>query len=263
MPRGSGDPVHANLLESDGQTYGIGMPLVMRFTRAVTDATAFEHAVQVTIDGHPASGAWFWERSGANGFAVEAHYRPRTFWPAHSHIQLDAPINGLSAGKGLVYDDSLTLSIDIGAAHISTVDASNSDPHMTVTSDGHVVRPLPVSLGKAATPTYRGTKVVMEFDRVEQMGTASVPWSVRLTNSGEFVHAAPWNGQIGQANLSHGCTNLSTADAQWFYQFSQLGDVVQYPNAPGPTMTSWDGLGDWNVPWSTWQAGGLLPRPSR
>jgi lipoprotein-anchoring transpeptidase ErfK/SrfK len=252
----TGAPVHVSLLESDGQTYGIGMPIVARFTRKVTDPKAFEQAATVTLNGRPADGAWYWENSGASGYAVEAHYRLDRFWPAHSSVKVDLPVAGRSAGPGLVYDDNLTLAIAIGAAHVSTVNADTL--RMTVTSDGKLQRTLDVSLGKADTPTYRGTKVVMEFDRIQDMEGTPVPWSVRLTNSGEFVHAAPWNSQIGQASLSHGCTNLSTADAQWFYGFSQLGDVVQYPNAPGQTDQVWDGLGDWNVSWAAWQAGGLF-----
>ena len=248
--------VHATLLESDHQTYGVGMPIVMRFTKRVTDAAAFERAVTVTVDGQPAAGAWHFEPSQVAGFVVEAHYRAAHFWPAHSHIRLAAPLKDVSAGAGRVFDDSLTLSIDIGAEHISTVDAG-AHPHMTVRSGGRVVRTLEASLGAADHPTYRGTKIVQEFDRVENMSGTPVPWSVRVTNSGEFVHAAPWNGQLGRANLSHGCTNLSTADAEWFFHFSQLGDVVEYPNAPGGLLRPDDGLGDWNVPWSQWPSGGL------
>jgi lipoprotein-anchoring transpeptidase ErfK/SrfK len=121
-----------------------------------------------------------------------------------------------------------------------------------------LVGTLPVSLGSADWPTYSGVKVVEEFDRVQNMEGTPVPWSVRVTNSGEFVHAASWNGRIGSANTSHGCTNLSVADAEWFYKFSQLGDVVTYPDAQGPRMKVWDGLGDWNVPWTEWRAGGVF-----
>ena len=41
---------------------------------------------------------------------------------------------------------------------------------------------------------------------------------MRVTYSGEFIHAAPWSvGSQGVANVSHGCTGLSTADAAWLY----------------------------------------------
>jgi hypothetical protein len=73
------------------------------------------------------------------------------------------------------------------------------------------------------------------------------------------VHAASWNGgNIGIRSTSHGCTNLDVADAQRYFGFARIGDVVTYVNTGGPTMPSWDGYGDWNVPWTTWRAGGVL-----
>jgi lipoprotein-anchoring transpeptidase ErfK/SrfK len=250
--------VHASLREGDGQTYGVGMPIIMQFDKKVTDASALRRTVVVRVNGHPVDGAWYFEDAQQGGYSIEAHYRTRDYWPAHSRIELDAPLKGVSAGRGRVFDNDLTLSISIGPRHISTVDASDTHPLMTVTSDGRVVRRLAVSLGTATHETYRGSKIVEEFDRVQDMEGTPVPWSVRVTNSGEFVHAAPWNSGIGRANLSHGCTNLSTSDAEWFYHFSLLGDVVEYPNAPGRTMAVWDGLGDWNLPWAQWRDGGLL-----
>ena len=258
-------PIHVSLLESDGAVYGVGMPIIAWFDRAPTDAAAFDKAVTVTVNGRPAGGAWFWEKSGHQGAAVEAHYRPELCWPAHAKIRMNAPLKGVSAGTGLAYDDSLTLAMSTGAANIATVDGRTE--RMTVTSEGKKVFSFPVSLGAADHPTYGGTKIVMEKNRVEEMKSApgepfydlNVPWSVRLTNSGEFVHSASWNGgNIGVRSTSHGCTNLNVDAAKQYFQFAQLGDVFTYTNTGGPTMPSWDGYGDWNVRWSAWQAGGLL-----
>ena len=150
---------------------------------------------------------------------------------------------------------------------------------MTVTADGKAVRTMPTSCGAADTPTYSGTKLVMQKGenlpgsaKLRKDGTVRmrsnepgntydllVPWSVRLTNSGEYAHAASWNGgNIGQRSTSHGCTNLNEADAKWYYEFSRIGDVLIYSNTGGPRMPSWDGYGDWNLSWSTWQAGGAV-----
>ena len=80
-----------------------------------------------------------------------------------------------------------------------------------------------------------------------------------VTDSGEFVHAASWNGgNIGSRSTSNGCTNLNTADAQWYYNFAQIGDPVTYANTGGGPMPVWDGYGDWNLPWSTWTQGGVV-----
>src|SRR3954452_6582898 len=47
--------VRVTSLISDGQTYGIGMPIVLFFSPAPTDSTAFTKAVKVTVDGRPAN----------------------------------------------------------------------------------------------------------------------------------------------------------------------------------------------------------------
>ena len=90
---------------------------------------------------------------------MEAHYRLHDYWPPHSKIAMNMPLTGVSAGPGLSFDDSLTLQMNIGAAHVSTVDGASE--RMTVTSDGKIVKTFPVSLGKANTPTYVGRKVVV------------------------------------------------------------------------------------------------------
>jgi lipoprotein-anchoring transpeptidase ErfK/SrfK len=259
-------PVHVSLFQGDGQTWGVGMAIQAQFSKKITDARPFNKAVTVKVNGQPARGAWFWVNSN-NGYAMEAQYRLQHYWPAHTRVEMDLPLKGVSAGPGLAFDDSLTLSFNIGAAHISQVNGANE--RMVVTSDGKQVKVLPVSLGKAATPTYLGTKVVMEKKNPQHMVSApgepnpyslQVPWSVRVTLDGEFVHSASWNGgNIGSRSTSHGCTNLNVNDAKWFYTFSKLGDVVTYTNTQtSKVMPSWDGWGWWNVPWSQWQQGNLL-----
>ncbi len=275
-----GSPVHVSLLESDGATYGVGMPIVAYFSQNITDSAAFIKATTVTVNGAPANGSWFFEANGDPSKPMTAHYRLQNYWPADSTVKMNMPVLGLSAGNGLAFDDSLTLSMNIGDAHVSTVDCAAE--RMTVTSNGAPAHdPFLTSCGAANTPTAEGTKVVMQLGEdtpgsdtlrpngaVRMVGGGGalgnydllVDWSVRITAGGEYVHAAPWNGHnIGARSTSDGCTNLNTPDAQWFYQFSHIGDVVNYVNTGGPAMKIDDGFGDWNVAWSTWQAGGALP----
>ncbi len=69
---------------------------------------------------------------------------------------------------------------------------------------------------------------------------------MRLTYSGEFLHAAPWSvASQGHENVSHGCTGMSTANAGWLYDHSQIGDVVEYTGS-SVHMTLDNGYGDWN-----------------
>ena len=86
----------------------------------------------------------------------------------------------------------------------------------------------------------------------------NVQWAMRLTSSGEFIHAAPWSvGSQGVANVSHGCTGMSTADAAWLYSHARRGDVVEYVGTDRP-MTVENGWGDWNVPFREYRAGSAL-----
>jgi lipoprotein-anchoring transpeptidase ErfK/SrfK len=257
----------------DGAKVGVGEPIVLSVSPTPTDSTAFTEAVTVTVNGQPAHGEWYWERPYADA-PVQAHYREQGYWPANASIRVNLPISGLSAGKGLAYSGGLSsVTFRTGDAHISTVDASTLS--MTVTDNGRTVKTMPVSLGAAKTPTYNGTKIVMQkgedvpgTNKLRPNGTVMmsgpgysndpVPWSVRITASGEYVHAAAWNTNIGTRSTSNGCTNLKPADGEWFYNFSQLGDVVKYVNTNGTSMNPMDGLGDWNVAWGRWAQGGLL-----
>jgi len=73
--RGSGTPVQVSLAEGDGEGFGVGMPIIAFFSVAPTDASVFDKVVTVTVNGLPAHGAWYWERSSQSEDALEAHYR--------------------------------------------------------------------------------------------------------------------------------------------------------------------------------------------
>jgi lipoprotein-anchoring transpeptidase ErfK/SrfK len=258
-----GKPVHVKVNLSDGADVGVGMPVIATFPVKITDGTAFAAATKVTADGEPVTGAWYFEYSSSqSGHVMEAHYRPERYWPAHANIHMDLPLKGLSAGKGLTFDNSLTLDFSTHAANISTVD--DSTHKMTVVSDGKPWGTFPVSLGATNTPTARGTKVIMEKGASICMSgpgyhECGVKYTQRLTYGGEYLHAAPWNlAHIGNFDSSNGCTNLTTTDAKKLYGFLSIGDVVTYPNASGPKMQLGQGYGDWNVPWQLWKTGGAV-----
>jgi hypothetical protein len=63
-------------------------------------------------------------------------------------------------------------------------------------------------------------------------------------------------GDQGHRNVSHGCINMTTENAAWLQSISQKGDVITVKNSGGPVLESWDGLGDWQIPWATWSKGG-------
>ena len=266
--------VHIMLLNADGSVFGVGMPEIAYFSRKIKSGAALQKATTVTVDGKPAKGAWYFERSAAHkGYPVEGHFRLEHYWPANSKIFIKIPAKGLSAGGNMAFDDSLTSSWRTGASHIATVDDSSHT--LTLTVNGKKEGTYPVSLGASNTPTRRGTKVIMEKGLSICMSgpgydECDIKYTQRLTYDGEYLHSAPWNctgssgctgpqNNIGSADSSNGCTNLLPDDAEKLYGLLRIGDVVTYPNANGPAMELGNGYGDWNVSWSSWLGGGYAP----
>jgi lipoprotein-anchoring transpeptidase ErfK/SrfK len=241
----------------DGQTVGIGMPLALYLTSPVKDHAAFER--RLTVRTTPAvAGAWHWFSD------TELHYRPQSYWAPNTKVTVEAQVAGFDDGGGVWAVTPRTMSFSIGDAHVSTVDASSHT--MTVTSGGAVLRTVPVSTGRDQYPTDSGIHVVSEKEPQILMDSATVgiprnspdgyyetvDWDVRISNSGEFVHAAPWSlDDQGHNNVSHGCVNVSPDDAHWFFDFSVPGDIVTVVGTP-KQLAPTNGYGDWNVPWSQW-----------
>jgi lipoprotein-anchoring transpeptidase ErfK/SrfK len=267
-PKPAGKPVHISLKFSDGSVFGIGIPVIAFFSRQFSDASALQKATTATVNGQPLDGRWYFEKRYQDpGHPVEGDFRPANYWPAHASILVKINAKGQPAGGGNYFDDSLSLSFATGPANIGVV--NDSTHRLTITSDNTPWGSFPVSLGATDTPTRRGVKVVMEKGLSVCMSgpgysECGVKFTQRLTYDGEYLHAAPWNVAHIQTGVdsSNGCTNLLPADAQKLYDFLRIGDVVQYPDANGPKMGLGDGYGDWNVSWSAWQTGGLIPTNS-
>jgi len=245
-------------------TVGVGMPVVAYFSQAVADGRSLQRATKVEVDGKPVEADWYFTPSTLAGYRLEGHLRMQNYWPAHAKIAVSVPVTGLSAGNGLVYADGFSLRFATGAATIAQVfDAKHQ---IAITEDGKFFGSFPVSLGASSTPTLKGVKVIMQKGESVCMSGPSyhecgVKYTQRLTTSGEYLLAAPWNTSNIKTGIdsSNGCTNLTTADAARLYSILEVGDVVEYPDASGSTMNVSDGIGDWNVPWKTWLTGGLVP----
>ena len=246
----------------DGQTVGVGMPIRVYFDEPVTDKTAVENNLQVT-SSTPTDGAWNWFSD------TEVHFRPSQYWPENTDVTLDADLYGIPLGGGMWGRTDRTVSFRVGERHESIADA---DTHRMEVYDGdRLVQTFPISTGSPDNPSYNGPHVVTELnrDRVMDSSTYGVPvdspegyrtpveYAVRISDSGEFVHAAPWSvRQQGRENVSHGCINVSTENARWFFGFSQPGDVVEIRNSDAGTLRS--DISDWTIPWEEWRAGSAL-----
>ncbi|MEU3312458.1 Ig-like domain-containing protein [Streptomyces sp. NPDC006662] len=251
-------------------TYGAGQIVTAELSRPVpADApevrARVEQALQVTSAPH-VEGAWHWVDDAT------LHFRPRTYWPAHTVVRVRSGLDGVPLGALGYGGPSEPVEFTVGDRIEALTDSAAHE--MTVRRNGRVIRTIPVTTGKPGFRTRSGIKVVlgkeakvrMRGDSVGiQKGTKEfydlpVLYATRVTWSGEYVHAAPWSVEAqGEENVSHGCTGMSTEDAAWFYETVREGDIVEVVNSGGERMSPFDnGFGDWNVDWRTWLAGSAL-----
>ncbi|MFC5179012.1 L,D-transpeptidase [Nocardioides taihuensis] len=246
-----------------GETVGVGMPVIVRFDVPVTDHASFEKNMSVTTAPQQ-KGSWYWLSD------YEAHWRPKTYWKPGTEVSVDVDVNSVSAGNGIYGQESRQVDFEVGDAHIYKVNMVTHE--MKVFSNGDLLRTIPITTGEQPAYTTRsGTKVIIEKFEKKDMNSetvgitgadayniSDVQWAMRLTYSGEFIHAAPWSvSSQGVANVSHGCTGMSTENAGWLYAMSRRGDVVEYTGSDKP-MTLDNGYGDWNASWSDWKSGSAL-----
>lgn len=241
-----------------GETVGVGMPVIVKFDLPVHNRAVFERKMRV--ESTPAvEGSWSWISD------YEVHYRPKTYWPAGTQVKVVLGVNSLPAGDGVYGQKDQNVSFKIGRSVVSTVNIKTHK--LTVDIDGKVAKVIPVTTGDATHQSREGTKVIMEkFPKVDMDAASTgikpsdpgyynikdVKWAMRLTNTGEFLHAAPWSiGSQGYANVSHGCTGMTTANAAWLYSQSKRGDVVKFTGSTR-SMEPGNGYTDWNMSWADW-----------
>ncbi|GHJ09881.1 hypothetical protein TPA0907_42480 [Micromonospora humidisoli] len=247
----------------DNQVVGVGMPLVVKFGRAVPEDYRDDVQRRMTVTSTPAQeGVWHWVSP------TEVRYRPKEFWKSGTTVSYRVQAGGLPMGDGWYGRADLSVDVKIGPSVVMQVD--NKTKRMTVTKDGKVVKTIPVSLGKKSTPSSSGTMVVIEklrktvFDTMEELGPeegyrTKIDYAQRLTWGGEFIHAAPWSeGQQGTTNVSHGCVNVSMKDGAWLFANTKIGDPITVKGTERKLQNG-NGWTDWNMSWDQYVKGSALP----
>jgi lipoprotein-anchoring transpeptidase ErfK/SrfK len=262
----AGVTFQANGLNSlkTGGTYGMGQPVIVAFGHAVTNKAAAEKAI--VVETTPAvEGKFFWVSSSI------VHWRPAKYWAKGTRIKVSVNAFGVDLGKSVYGAANRETHFTIGRSLLAVCD--NNTHRTKVYIDGKMVRDLACSTGRGGYTTgangqqihfwtQAGPHVVLSKERTHSMSSASygvtdpknpyyyapedVQLCTRISYSGEFLHAAPWNHVLGRANISHGCINLSNADAKWVYDNFIVGDVVDVRHSPKRLPIS-DGVGDWTV----------------
>jgi lipoprotein-anchoring transpeptidase ErfK/SrfK len=258
-----GKQIRVTSFLGDNQTVGVGMPLIVKFSRAIPEDYRDDVQRRMTVQATPAQeGIWRWVSP------TEVRYRPKTYWKANTKIFYKIQAGGLPMGGGYYGRSDLTVDVKTGAAVVMTVD--NKTKKMTVKKDGKVIKTIPISLGKKSTPSSSGTMVVIEklkktvFNTMDDPNPANryitdIEYAQRLTWGGEFIHAAPWSvGSQGRTNVSHGCVNMSPANASWLFNQTRVGDPIVVKGTER-RLENGNGWTDWNMSWADYVKGSALP----
>ncbi|MCM1946774.1 Ig-like domain-containing protein [Streptomyces sp. G2] len=247
-------------------TVGIGQPLSIVFDRPVTRKADVERQLKVTTS-NGTEGSWGWVTDYSGRDRVD--WRPREYWKPGTKVTLEADLNGTDSGDGWFVRDYRT-GFTIGAAQVVKVDLDTK--RLTLVKDGRTVRTIPVSGGTPGGDkrSWRGTAVLMAKEGTINMNSETVglgdaydkmvDYSMRLTWSGMYAHAAPWNaGNFGRANRSSGCIGMSDADAASFYASVHVGDPFEIKGADTKgVVAEGNGYGAWNLSWADWKAKSAL-----
>jgi len=271
------DTVYGSALENNA-TYGVGMIPVVNFDESIPNEAAAERALRVETTPH-IDGSWTW----VNDHTL--HWRPQQFYKPGTVVTIKAMVYGKNLGDQsyrLFGQEDRSISFRIGQRHVSIANAKSH--HVKVYFGGKLVRKMPTSMGRGGIVkgdhgqniylwTMPGTYTVLGHENPAKMCSDTyglpanspngypcekIPFATKISTDGIYLHeldTTVW--AQGHENVSHGCLNLNRTNAQWFYDHSLVGDVVEVVHSGGPEIQLWQG-GDWSVPWSQWLAGSAL-----
>jgi lipoprotein-anchoring transpeptidase ErfK/SrfK len=233
------------IIEGYGQSYGVGMPILLYFSHHITDRAAVERALQVRTS-HPVIGAWYWDDSCGTAPTC-AYFRPRDYWPTGTTVSFTGHLDGVEGAPGVYGHHTLTQTFKIGE---SVIAFGSPKTHRTqIYVGGHKRYDWAISTGRPGDDTPNGSYLTIEKENPVRMTgpgySLLVPWSVRFTYSGDYYHDAYWSvGEQGFDNVSHGCVNLSPANAETYYKLATPGDPITIWGSPKS--------GTWGNGWTMW-----------
>ncbi|MET0866433.1 MAG: Ig-like domain-containing protein [Nakamurella sp.] len=253
---------------ADGAVVGVAAPISVSFGVEPEDRALIEKNVSITTT--PAvEGAWAWVKHDDGRWAMD--YRTKDYWPAGTVVHVDAKLYGLRFNATSYGASDITSDFTIGRNQVVIADVNSHD--LIVQQNGQTVASYPASFGRGSENgdpelvTRSGVHVVTEKAEEYLMNnprygyTNSLQrWTVRISNNGEFIHANPDSaGAQGNSNVTHGCVNLSTADAQAYYNSAIWGDPVEV-SGTNVNLSSMDGdIYIWGMTWDEWKAMSTTP----
>jgi lipoprotein-anchoring transpeptidase ErfK/SrfK len=263
----------------NGETYGVGIVPIVHWDESISDKAAAQKTVTVTTSPH-VNGSFYWDPGDSTN--KNLYWRPQHFWKPGTKVTIEVHDYGKQVSRGLWGQADAKISFTIGRKQVTVADdnAPKVDK-VRVYRDNKLIRTMNTSMGKHSGIqvngnwinfyTLVGTYTVIAHENPAIMSSASyglpanaeggyapekIYWATKISVDGIYLHeltTTVWYQDHGY-DVSHGCLNLNTANATWYYNHSMIGDPVTVRHTGGPTIQVWQG-GEWTVPWKQWVAG--------
>lgn len=190
------------------------------FSAQVTGKTYYQQAL-IQVFSHREAEGVIWYQIGLNEWVNSLKARVVT-------VDLTPP-DGVEGDRWIaidVYTFGQTLSVyEGGKLKFATLIASGYEPYYTRPGVFQIYEKMDLEMMQGS----------FESDRSDFYYLQDVPWTMYFDEA-RALHATYWHTLLGYTQ-SHGCVNLSPGDAQWLYNWAQVGDYVYVFDPSGETPT--------------------------
>lgn len=258
------EPVNVSISPRNGAEVGIAAPIIVSLGYKPSDLALIEKNVSVVTDP-PVEGAWAWIQHAGYSYP-SLDWRPEKYWPAGTKVHVEANLYGLKFADNWYGGKDATADFVIGRNQVVKANAKTNS--VTVLRNGKVWAKYNGSFGKGDRVgdrnlvTRSGIHVVTSKHAVYEMNNpdygytdAKEFWAVRISNNGEFLHNNPGTSswQLANSHVTHGCINMSWADAKAYFESAMYGDPVEITGTSIQLSRQDGDIYDWTIPWAEWQ----------
>jgi len=137
-----------------------------------------------------------------------------------------------------VSDSAKVIPLDVVASTTKKIIIDRSDQTLTAYAGTTTFMSTNISTGLELTPTPRGEFTIFKkmpsrymqgplpyLNSKQVYDLPGVPWNLYFTEGGAVIHGAYWHTSFGKA-YSHGCVNMTPAEAQKLYHWAEVGTKV-------------------------------------
>jgi lipoprotein-anchoring transpeptidase ErfK/SrfK len=216
------EPLRVVFVPGDGEA---GVSQGERPTLTFTEKIRNPEETEQLLSLEPSTlGTWTWVTPD------KLEFKPLQEWTKGTKvtIRLKGGPEGFRGESGSFLRQDVESSFTIRPSKI--IDVNLSEQRVYAYDNDQLVRTMICSSGSMATPSLTGTYAVYaKAEKVDMRGAdyfaPNVPW-VLMFNGDYTIHGNYWATSFG-IPTSHGCVGLPLSDAEWLYNWTPLGTIVQ------------------------------------